>query len=278
VTIKSDVKVIKANIPEHEFIYFVPLSDFHWDEPQTDRDAIRGYVNWIAEHENARTLLNGDLYTLLGIHRGYGDIYEKGEPAGMIELMPPDRAIDELEELLTPIASKILACCSGGHELSNMYSVCGSDITYQLMRRLNKEHVYARDGGVLLIKTAPLTEADDIFFSAVFTHGWGGARTRGAKLRKAEYLAEAFEADMVIISHDHTQNITRRNTLYVPSWDSGEVAVHRTMMVSTGAFRGYAGYPLRSGYQPADLGTPRIRIGKKVDENGTVRKDIHASI
>lgn len=277
-TIKADVKIIKADLTKHEFIYLVPLSDFHWDEPQTDREAIRGYISWIAEHKNAYTVLNGDLLTLIGISRGYGDLYEKGEPAGMIELMSPDKAIDELEELLKPIANRILAVCSGGHELKNMFSLVGSDITYRLVKRLHREHVYTRDGGVLLIRTKPLTKTDDIFFSAVYTHGWGSARTRGAKLRKAEYLAEAFETDMVIISHDHTQNVTRRNILYIPSWDSNEVAVHRTMLISTGAFRGYAGYPLRSGYQPSDLGTPRIRIGKRKDKDGSVRKDIHASI
>lgn len=277
--IKSEVKIIKADLHKHDFIYLVPLSDFHWDEPQSDHDAIRGYVNWIAEHENAYTILNGDLFTLLGLRRGYGDLYEKGEPAGMIQLMSPDKTIDELEELLTPIAKKALAVCSGGHELSNMFSVVGSDLTYQLCRRLGITERYARDGGLLLIKTKKLTPKDKIFFSAIFTHGWGGARTRGAKLRKAEYLAEASEGiDMVIISHDHTQNVTRRNSLTVPSWDAETPEFHRVMLISTGAFRGYSGYPFRSGYQPSDLGTPRIRIGKRINADGTVRKDLHASI
>ena len=273
------VKIIKANLSKHDFIYLIPLSDFHWDEPQTDRDTIRGYVNWIAEHENAYTILNGDLWTLMGIRRGYGDLYEKGEPAGMIELMPPDRALDEVEDLLKPIASKILAACSGGHELNNMFSVVGSDLTYRLMRRLHIENRYARDGGLLLMKLKPVNRRDKLFFSAIFTHGWGGARTRGGKLRKAEYLSEAAEGmDIVIISHDHTQNVTRKNVMTVPSWDTEAPVTHRVLLISTGAFRGYSGYPFRAGYQPSDLGTPRIRIGKRVDEDGTVRKDLHASI
>lgn len=277
--IEKLVKIVRADLRKHDFIYLIPLSDFHWDEPQTDRDAIRGYVNWIAEHKNAYTLLNGDLFTLLGIRRGYGDLYEKGEPAGMIELMSPDKAIDELEDLLKPIAKKILAVCSGGHELNNMFSVVGSDLTYQLTRRLRIEHLYARDGGVLLVKTKALNRRDKTFFSAVFTHGWGGARTRGAKLRKAEYLAEATEGmDIAIISHDHTQNVTRQNVLTVPTWETVAPVFHRTLMISTGAFRGYSGYPFRAGYQPSDLGTPRIRLGKRLDKEGNVRKDLHASI
>jgi len=276
---KQDVKIIKADMRQHDFIYHVPLSDFHWDEPQTDKDAIKGYVDWIAGHDNAYTQLNGDLWTLLGVRRGYRDLYEKGEPAGMIELMSPDLALDQVEELLYPIRKKILAVCSGGHELNNMFSLVGHDMTYDLCRRLGIENRYSRDGGLLLLKTKAINRRDKLFFSVLYTHGWGGARTRGAKLRKAEYLAEAAEGvDIVVISHDHTQNLTRRNLMTVPSWDAEHPDYHRVLLVSTGAFRGYSGYPFRSGYQPADLGTPRIRIGKRVDAEGNARKDLHASI
>jgi hypothetical protein len=149
---------------------------------------------------------------------------------------------------------------------------------YRLMKNLGREKVYARDGGVVLIKTAPLANYDDTFFSVIFTHGWGSARTRGAKLRKLEYLAQAFDADVYVIGHDHTQNLTRDNYLTVPTWEGDRVVVHRKLLVSSGAFLGYAGYPLRSGLQPADLGTPRVRLDKRMRTDGVIRKDIHASI
>jgi hypothetical protein len=274
--IKSDVKIIKADLPEHEFIYLVPLSDFHWDEPQSDHKAIKGYVDWIKNHKNAYTLLNGDLWTVVS-SRSVANYFETSDK-GRYELIPIDDAFDQVEDLLKPIADRILAADTGGHEFNHAMRETGMDLTYRLMKNLGIRDRYARDGGVLLIKTKPLTPKDRTFFSAVFTHGWGGARTRGAKLRKAEYLAEAFEADMIVISHDHTQNVTRKNILTIPNWSSNGVQVHRTMLISTGAFRGYTGYPFRSGYQPSDLGTPRIRIGKRLNDDGTVRKDIHASI
>jgi len=275
--IKADVRIIKANLTQHDFIYFVPLSDFHWDEPQSDHEAIHGYVDWIYEHKNAYTLLNGDLVTA-PTEKSAASIYEAAEPGGPIVFRSLDQSTNELEELLIPIADRILAACSGGHEFTHLYKVTGSDWTYNLMKRLGRAHVYARDGGVLLMKTKPLTLTDDLFFSAIYTHGWGSARTRGAKVRKLEYLASAFDADMYILSHDHTQNLARDNYLTIPSFSDDVVTIRRKLLVATGAFRGYAGYPLRSGYQPSDLGTPRIRIGKRVGEDGTVRKDIHASI
>ena len=46
---KADIKVIKANISQHEFIFIVPLSDSHWDEPQY-ADWIRGYKSIYTIH------------------------------------------------------------------------------------------------------------------------------------------------------------------------------------------------------------------------------------
>lgn len=268
---KQEVKIIKADLTKHDFIYLVPLSDMHIGAPQTDREAIQGYVDWIKKTKNAYTLLNGDLFNA-ATKQSAAEIYEYDK------MITPDDELVMLEKLLKPIANKILAACSGGHELKAFFKSVGADYTWHLMRNLGVEERYARDGGVLLMKTKPLNRQDNSFFSAVFTHGWGGARTRGAKIRKLEYLASAYHADMYILSHDHTQGLGRDNYLETNDWDDPHVTVHRKMLVATGGFLGYAGYPLRAGYQPSDMGTPRIRIGKKIGDNGLVHKDIHASI
>ena len=283
--IKYEVKIIRANLQKHEFIYLIPLSDLHWDEPESDHDAIKGYVDWVKEHENAYIILNGD-YVTAPTPTSAASIYEMAEPGGKIEFPSLDQCRNELAELFKPVAKRILAADSGGHEFKHLFRVTGSDWVYSLMDKLGRTQVYARDGGVLLIKTKALRNPtyaqrkgyikDDDFFSIVFTHGWGSARTRGAKIRKLEYLAQGLDADVYIMSHDHTQNLARDNYL-VPEWD-GKWTVHRKLLVASGAFRGFAGYPFRSGYQPADIGTPRVRLGKRLGEDGTVRKDIHASI
>lgn len=269
--IKQDVKIIKADLTKHDFIYLVPLSDLHIGAPQTNIEKIKEYVDWIAKTKNAYTILNGDLFNAATKNTS-AEIYEYEE------MITPDKELVMLEALLKPIAKKILAACSGGHELKAFFKTVGSDYTWHLMRNLGIEERYTRDGGFLLFKIKPLTSGDTTFFSVFFTHGWGGARTRGAKLRKVEYLSQAVDADIYVLSHDHTQNLTRDNYLTTPTWQGGKVKVKRKLLVSTGGFLGYQGYPLRSGYQPADLGTPRIRIGKKIGDDGTIKKDIHASI
>ena len=269
--IKDDVKILRKDLMQHDFIYLVPLSDMHIGAPQTDIDAIKGYIDWIAKHKNAYTLLNGDLFNA-ATKQSTPELYEYED------MITPDKELVMLEELLKPIAKKILAACAGGHELKNLFRTVGVDYMWHLMRNLGIEDRYTRDGGLLLIKTKPMNSNDNLFFSIFYTHGWGGARTRGAKLRKMEYLAQAIDADVYVLSHDHTQNLARDNYLTVPTWQGNRVKVRRKLLVSTGGFLGYQGYPLRAGYQPADMGTPRVRIGKKIDKDGVVRKDIHASI
>ena len=111
--IKQDVKIIKADLTKHDFIYLVPLSDLHIGAPQTDLDGIKGYVDWIASHKNAYTLLNGDLFNA-ATKQSTPEIYEYDE------MITPDKELLMLEGLLKPIAKKILAACSGGHELKHL--------------------------------------------------------------------------------------------------------------------------------------------------------------
>ena len=113
-------------------------------------------------------------------------------------------------------------------------------------------------------------------------HGWGGARTIGAKVKKVEELAWAIDADVYILSHDHTQNVHRINMLRPPqSRISMTRPIYlregRKLLVNTGGFVTYSGYVQRKGYMPQDLGTPRIRLEIKKGKD-VYSKDLHASL
>ena len=41
-----------------------------------------------------------------------------------------------------------------------------------------------------------------------FTHGYGGARTKGAKTVKVERVAQWMHADFYVMSHDHVVNVS----------------------------------------------------------------------
>ena len=249
----------------------MPLADFHIGTSACASDVIEGYINWIASHENAYTLLNGDLMNC-ATKDSTPELYD--------DLIRPDDAYIKVRAMLMPVKNKVLMITRGGHE-EHIYRSVGTDYMARLAYDLGNIP-YRADGGMVIIY-APRRTGDNhkLAFRFYATHGWGGARTIGAKIKKVEELAVAIDADVYILSHDHTQNIHRYNTL-VPSKRHDKQGIlrlvpHRRLLINTGGFLKYEGYVARKGYLPQDLGTPRIRCEIKQDHNGYY-KDLHSSI
>ena len=287
-------QVVVRDLRQYSQIYLVPLADLHIGCRDVALDVIQGYINWIKEHENAYTILNGDLMNC-ATKDSTPELYD--------DLVTPDMAYKQLIELLEPIKSKILMITRGGHE-EHIYRISGHDHMAHLAHALSPNGVletdysqdipYKPDGGMLAItlgtsyinsnKVHGSTNVQRCIIYAV--HGWGGARTIGAKANKVEELTKVAEADCYILSHDHTQVVHRLNILAVSGHNSTIpfMKTKRKLLVNTGGFINYSGYIQRKGYIPQDLGTPRIRIEAKRKNygHGTLRADyyldLHASI
>ncbi len=200
------------------------------------------------------------------------------------DLTTPDDAYDKLKARLEPIKSRIIMMTRGGHEES-IFRKVGHDYMAQLAHDLG-DIPYRPDGGMFGIRLSKNNHHAIVTGYAV--HGWGGARTIGAKVKKAQDLAQVADVDIYILSHDHTQNINRMNILVPPrSHVSCEhpiyMSVNRKLFINTGGFVKYSGYIRRKGYTPQDLGTPRIRIEFKTDKAekkgfSDYHLDLHASI
>lgn len=262
--------IVEKEIPYSQF-YVVPLADFHVGASACAIDVIRGYLDWIKNRDNAYTILNGDLMNC-ATKGSTPELYD--------DLTTPDEAYAMLRAMLMPIKDKILMITRGGHE-GQIYRSVGHDYSAHLAYDLG-DIPYRPDGGMVMVY-APRREGDRtrLAFSFYATHGWGGARTIGAKVKKVEELAAAVDSDIYILSHDHTQNVHRFNQL-TPTrrhdrHGTLRLVPHRRLLVNTGGFLKYDGYVSRKGYSPQDLGTPRIRCEVKC-EGKDYRKDMHASI
>ncbi len=107
-------------------------------------------------------------------------------------------------------------------------------------------------------------------FWGYITHGYGGARTKAAKIVKAERLATWINADWYAMSHDHVVNVApdigflpdNRGTPDKdnPGFQTGRVSAHRKMIVKTNAYLKWGGYAEMGGFPPSDLATPLIRL------------------
>ena len=274
-------QVILKDLSQFSVIYLCPLSDFHEGARDADHKESDGYVQWIAEHDNAFTVLNGDMLNCA---------WKESTPELFEDLITPDQAYDNLVKRLMPIRDKILFITRGGHEYS-IFKKVGTDFMARLSHALRPDGVgendhsrdipYMPDGGMFGIRLGKYKHT--IMCWGYATHGWGGARTIGAKIKKGEDLANIANVDIIILSHDHTQAIHRLNVLDPPRsrinfkrpmhW-----GIQRKLLINTGGFVRYGGYIQNKGYTPTDLGTPRIRIEMKKTRKEDYHLDLHASL
>ena len=263
-------QVVLKDLAQFSKVYLVPLADWHLGDKNAAINIIQGYIDWIAERDNAFTILNGDLINA-ATKTSSAELYD--------DLVTPDNAYKNVLAMLQPIKDKILMVTRGNHEEA-IYRIAGTDFMARLAHDLG-DVPYKPDGGMVGMRLR-VGETHHGMCWVYTTHGWGGARTIGAKVKKAQDLAQVADAHIFVLSHDHTQNINRGNVLEPPRarirFDkSMYFTVRRKLYINTGGFIRYAGYIQRKGYTPQDLGTPRIRIELKRDMN-TTHIDLHASI
>ncbi len=274
-------QIVMADLSQFSKLYLVPLADLHEGARDADHDVSDGYIKYIAERDNARTILNGDVMNCAGKDTS-SELWE--------DLVTPDDAYNQLKARLHPIKDKILMITRGGHEEA-IFRKVGTDYMAHLAHDLRPDGVpdndhsrdipYKPDGGMIAIRLS--SHNHTAVFTGWITHGWGGARTAGAKANKIEELAKVADVDFYILSHDHTQIIHRLNVLS-PSvislrWNRANyIITRRKLLINTGGFVTYKGYIRRKGYVPQDLGTPRIRLEVKKSSKENYYKDLHASM
>ena len=261
-------RIIMKDLRQFSKVYFIPLSDWHIGTTVAI-DTIKGYIDWIKARDNAFTLLNGDLMNC-ATKESSAELFD--------DLVTPDATYKVVRELCEPIKDKIIMITRGNHEES-IYRKAGADYMARLAWDLG-DIPYMPDGGMFGMGLSK-NKHTRIFWGYA-THGWGGARTIGAKVKKAQDLSQVADVDMYVLSHDHTMNVNRGNILTPPRsrisfTRPNYVQISRKLYINTGAFCDYSGYIQRKGYTPQDKGTPRILMEiKKHKQDYT--KDLHSSI
>jgi hypothetical protein len=263
-------QIVIKDLSQHSMVYLVPLADWHIGDRNSALDIIQGYIDWIAERDNAFTVLNGDLMNAA---------WKDSTPELYDDLITPDQGYAKVLELCQPIKDKILMITRGNHEES-IYRKVGHDYMYQLAHDLG-DIPYKPDGGMVGMRLRK--NGTHMFCWAYAVHGWGGARTIGAKVKKTQDLMMIANAHIFVLSHDHTQNVNRGNVLDPPVTNIRAdkpvyLQTRRKLFINTGGFIRYGGYIQRKGYVPQDLGTPRIRIELKQSTVEGYHIDLHGSI
>jgi hypothetical protein len=256
--------------PKFTELVVVPISDVHYGNPMFSERHLQRTIDFIQAEPNRYTILNGDLCECV-IKTSKGDI--------ATQKVSVQKQRDYIIKAFKPIKDRVLGMTMGNHE-SRIYDGCQIDICLDIANALGCPY----GAEELLVKVkfgiGAHRKGDEQYSYFIYaTHGYGGARTKGAKNVKVERSSHQVHADCYIMSHDHDASIQTGAYLiphprtYIDKATGFKIgSMHSTdkKLVKTGAYLKRGGYAARGGYDPVTLditeiklkgeGKPRVRV------------------
>ncbi len=178
-----------------------------------------------------------------------------------------DAQIEDVVFLLKPIAKKCIGFLTGNHE-EEVRLRSQRNASYDIAKGLGILDKYmGYDGFIRLIFTR---HADSTMVTFYCSHGYGGARKSGSKINKLEDFAHSFDADIIILAHEH-KKIIAPPVLRLGLNSIGNLIQKKQWAVMSGSYlKGYVQkattYIEKKGYPPSDLGTITIKIKPRYRE------------
>lgn len=281
---------VKKQIPlkEGQTLWIAPFNDIHYNTEECDKQRFHRYIKW-----GSRKLKEGDL--LAGIGLGdYNDFQSPSERAadssanrGYGKHETTLKEYDKLVERLTLEFAKVMSPWRGhiiGLQEGHHYGCYSAFFRKDYRGSSNTEHLadllattYVGQLGLYYLDLGHGLE-----FRILGAHGYGGARTPGARVIKRVAMNQVFEADLYLMAHDNTKMAISDNVLIYNS--RGEYVTKKRTYCGTGSFqRAYPPDTPSGGYvealllPPSDLGATVTSI-KKEKLNGKWRLDWHTSV
>lgn len=278
----------KINLKEGQTLWICPFNDIHYNTEECDRERFQRYIAW-----GRRRIDEGDL--LFGIGLGdYNDYESPSERAATVSakggygkhettLKEYDKLIEkitlEFASVMMPWKGSIAALQEGHHW------GCYSAFYKKAYRSTSNTEQLADLLGTVFVGQLGFYDIDlgnDLHFRILGAHGYGGARTAGARVVKRIRMNEVVEADLYLQAHDNTKMAIADNVLSYKS--DGTFVSRKRVYCGTGSFqKAYPDNAANGGYvealllPPSDLGAviTSIRIEKR---DGKRRIDWHTSI
>jgi predicted phosphodiesterase len=252
-------RVLDADRQPLDHAYIVPLSDLHIGDPGFDENKFLAYRKWIMDND-AWVIINGDMGNY-ATKDSISDTYSA--------TLTPNQQIDKTVELFQPIKDRVLAWNDGNHD-ARLYKSAGVIVGDRATKELGIAGVYSGEGSLVKVCLGKDGHSRRVVYTIYATHGHGGGRKTGGKANNLEDMANIVFADCYVASHTH-QVLAFPKTFFVPDLHNNTITEVKQTFVSAGSFLKWGGYAEAKGYNPAKLGSPRIRLDGK-------RKDVHVSI
>lgn len=244
----SDFELIKHKIPGNDPIRIYPIADVHLGAAEHMERAWSQFCIDVLEDSRAYIILGGDLVNN-ATKSSVSNVYE--------ETMRPREQKKIMTEMLTPLRDRILCAVTGNHERRSMRDV-DSDITYDIMCKLDLEHLYRTNIAFVKIQlgkdknqTGSKTNSSDRpTYCLCVAHGAGGGGMTGGGVNKFERFAYVLDGvDALVVGHTHRPWVTQPAKIKVDTRNNTVTAVP-FKVVSMSSWLNYGGYAAEKMLSP----------------------------
>lgn len=280
---------VASHIPlkEGQLLWIAPFNDVHWNTEECDKERFRRYITW-----GVKELEKGN--RIYGIGLGdYNDSLSPSERAALIAAKggygmheTTLKVFDEYIQAQADTFYDVIKPWKGhiGGLLDGHHYMCFSALAKgDLKSQSNTEYLADKLATVYVGRLGffRLNLGHGLSFRILASHGYGGARTPGARVIKRVRMNEVFQADLYLMAHDNTKMAISDNVLEEVN---GKYVARKRTYCGTGSFqRAYPDNEAHGGYveeimlPPSDLGATitYIRVEKR---SNRWRLDWHTSV
>jgi hypothetical protein len=252
-----------------DWFYVVPLGDIHLGNKCCDINKCKEMVNWIKDQSNVFWLGMGDYVDCIN----YSD--KRFDPGTVDDIYIKNLSncvpmqIQDVIELLEPIADKCLGLHRGNHE-ETIRLRYHYDVMYELWKAFGVPNL--KDSAITRLSCSD-GKGHRSAFEIFSTHGICGGRKGGAKINRLEDMIGFVDADVYLMGHSHVKETETKSTLYLDN--QMNLKVKKRILAVTGCFlRGYqegvSSYIEKWNYPPTDIGCVKLMFNPR-------KHDIHIS-
>ena len=251
------MKIIEADLPsEIETLELHLFADEHIGDPNSDIKRLKERIQYVADHENAYCIMNGDLMDN-ATKTSIGDVF--------VQAFNPMEQLARAVELFSPIKDKIIAITHGNHE-QRTYKNEGIDLSRLIAAQLGLEDKYTPTSAVIFLRFGRTSKTDHgkgkkrkMCYTIYVLHGSGGGRKEGAKAIRLADMASIIDTDIYIHSHTHLPMIMKQGFFRIDR-QNDMVGNVTKLFVNTASNLDYGGYGEAKEYKPNSKDTPVIYL------------------
>ena len=227
----DDFVLIDSKFDSFDHLNIYPLGDVHIGSKECDLDLFREWTKMVADDPNGAVVIIGDMMNM-GLRTSKSNVYE--------ETLSPMEQKELCYELLSPIAHKIIAGCSGNHEYRAVKEV-GMNPLYDVFCRMRIEDRY-RENACFIKLTVGKQGKNPNTYGVVLTHG-------KSKNKDEQWTYSVDGCDCFISGHTHLGTHQPLGKIRMDlSHNKVKTVGYQHVVVMP--FQRYGGYAIRNKYIP----------------------------